>query len=331
MSRSIIIVSLLLNVMLAAAQVTETEQYYINLPGQNPAFTGIDNFWDLQLRYRQTWSQFDNNPSIISAALYGKIGQSNPEVYRNNSIRVSNPDLFTSGSSTLARKHGVGMSVNSFSLAGYNETAAALKYAFHIPVSSSLALSLGTSAQLLTQRFSVEQLTLRDPVSDLFYQNLVESGSGNNSSMSFALGGALYSRTFFLGLSGNGIANQTLSGSLKTQLEGLTYSATMGKTIGAGKVMAVQPVVRVTYPSSSELQIGAGLRMLYRDIVSFGVHYEHEQRLSYLISLNMNSKIRIYYSYDRFVNELKDFQAGNHEVILRLPLFNKHSSSSYAW
>jgi type IX secretion system PorP/SprF family membrane protein len=317
---------------LACAQVAETDQYYVNLPAQNPAFTGIDNLWDLQLRYRQTWSQFDNKPSILSASLFGKIGQSNPEVYRNNSIRVSDPDLFSSGSSTVARRHGIGLTVNSFKLAGYDETAATAKYAFHLPVSSRFAVSMGTSLQLLTQRFSLDELTLRDPVNDLFYQNIVQSGSGNISSFSLAFGGALYSDNFFLGFDARSIANQYFSSDvLTTQSGNPAYSVVMGKTFSSGKLLAIQTVARATYGIAEQVLAGAGIRVLYRDVVSMGVHYEHEQKLSYLVSLNIHSKVKVYYAYDRFINELRDFQAGNHEVILRLPLFNKHSSSSYAW
>jgi type IX secretion system PorP/SprF family membrane protein len=193
------------------AQVPEADQYYVNLPGQNPAFTGIDNFLDLQLRYRKTWSQFGSNPSIVGAALYGKIGKAGADVYRNNSFRVSDPTIYDTQSKSLKRKHGYGLSINSFKINGYDRKTVSLKYAFHIPVSSKFILSLGTSAQLLSERFNVEQLNVRDPINDVFYQTVMENGNGTISSYSLALGGALYSQTFFLGFGASSLLNNNFS------------------------------------------------------------------------------------------------------------------------
>lgn len=314
------------------AQVPEADQYYINLPGQNPAFTGVDNFLDLQLRYRKTWSQFGSNPSILGASLYGKIGKAGADVYRNNSFRVSDPTIYGTRPTSVSRKHGYGVSINSFKINGYDRKSISVKYAYHIPVSSKLVLSLGTSAQLLSERFNVEGLTVRDPVNDLFYQSVMNNGNGTISSYSLSFGGALYSESFFLGVGASSLMNNNFSvTSLNPVPAESEYHFLIGKTLKTGPNLAWQPTIRINYDGLQGTRVGVGIRTKYKDLFSIGAHYQSSEKLSFLFGLNAKSKVRVYYAYDYFVNELKDFRVGNHEVIVRVPLLNKHSLNSYCW
>jgi type IX secretion system PorP/SprF family membrane protein len=314
------------------AQVPEADQYYINLPGQNPAFTGIDNFLDLQLRYRKTWSQFGSNPSIVGAALYGKIGKAGADVYRNNSFRVSDPTIYGTQSTSLRRKHGYGLSINSFEIDGYDRKSMSLKYALHIPVSKKFMFSLGTSAQFLSERFNLEGLTVRDPINDVFYQSVMDNGNGTISSYSLAFGGALYSETFFLGLGASSLLNNNFSiTSINPVPTESDYHLVFGKSFKTGSAIAWQPTLRISYDGLLGTRVGAGLRARYKDLLSIGLHYQSSEKLSFLFGLNAKSKVRLYYAYDYFINELGDFKVGNHEVIVRVPLLNKHALNSYCW
>ena len=318
--------------VVALAQVPEADQYYINLPGQNPAFTGVDNFLDVQLRYRKTWSQFGSNPSILGFSVYGKIGKAGAGVYRNNSFRVSDPNIYASKSTSIARKHGFGASVNSFKINGYDRKSVSGKYAYHIPVSSHWALSMGVSFQLLTERFNADDLTVRDPINDQFYQSIMTNGNANSSSYSVAFGGALYSEGTFIGLGINSLLNKDLSTSLLHPVSaGPEFYLLAGQTFKAGPQFSLQPTARLSSNSLYGTHVGVGLRIRYKELISTGFNYEHAHKVSYLLGLNIKSKLRMYYAFDYFINDLKDFRVGNHEVIVRIPFFNQHSLNAYTW
>ena len=318
--------------VVALAQVPEADQYYINLPGQNPAFTGIDNFLDVQLRYRKTWSQFGNNPSIVGASLYGKIGKAGADVFKNNSFRVSDPSIYGTQTTSLKRKHGYGLSINSFKINGYDRKSVSLKYAFHIPISTKLMLSMGTSVQLLSERFNVEGLTVRDPINDMFYQSVMDNGNGTISSYSWAFGGALYSENFFLGIGASSLLNNNFAiTSINPIPAESEYHLVIGKSFKTGSAFAWQPTLRVCYDGLLGSRIGAGIRANYKNLLTAGLHYQNNEKLSFLMGLSVKTKVRLYYAYDLFINDLADFKVGNHEVIVRVPLFYKHALNSYSW
>jgi type IX secretion system PorP/SprF family membrane protein len=314
------------------AQSLEGDQYYINLPAQNPAFTGIDNFVDVQLRYRKTWSQFGSNPSILGFSIYGKSGRASGDAYRNNSFRVSDPSIYGSRPATIMRKHGFGMNLNSFSIGGYDRFTGSLLYAYHIPVGEASAFSMGASVQWLSERFNIDGLTVRDPVNDQFYQRVLANGFGTLSRYSISLGGAYYAPTFFVGLGTSQMVQvQGSAAELSAVPTATQFHIIAGKTWPLTATVALQPTARLYYDAVAGGQMGIGLRARYKDIFSAGLHYEAGQRISYLVSLNAMSKVRVYYAFDQFINEWKDFGVGNHEVIIRVPLFNARAFNSYCW
>ena len=310
----------------------EGNQYYIDLAGRNPAFTGIDNLLDVQLRYRKMWSQFGSNPSIVGLSVYGKLGKSGSGVYRNNSFRGSDPNIYPTKSSFISRKHGLGLVVNSFKLNGYDRKSLNVNYAYHIPVQSRWAISLGASVNYLTERFNVEDLTVRDPINDLFYQSVMANGTGTVASYSLAFGGALYSENFFLGLGGNTLMGNDLSNQGVTPVPAKPeFYLISGRTFKVNSIITVQPTIHVSYNELHAEKMAAGIRVRYKTLISAGLHYEHGQKISYLLGLNVQSKLRVYYAYDQFVNDLKELRVGNHEVIIRIPFLNQHSLNTYTW
>lgn len=322
----------LLIVAVTHAQLPDGEQFYVNLPAQNPAFTGIDNFVDVQLRYRKTWSQFGSNPSIVGFSIYGKSGKAGADAYRNNSFRVSDPTVYGSRPASIVRKHGYGASVNSFSIGGYERFTGSAKYAYHIPVGSTSAISLGTSFQWLSEQFNVDDLTVRDPINDQFYQSIVTNGYGRLSSYSVSFGGAFYAPDFFIGVGAAQLIYKNVSAVALTSVKAEPQlHLVAGKTFQATTAVALQPMLRVTHDGLTGSQLGVGLRARYKEIFNAGLHYEIGQRLSYLVGINAKDKVRVYYAYDQFMNDLKDFRVGNHEVIIRVPLFNARAYNSYSW
>jgi type IX secretion system PorP/SprF family membrane protein len=316
----------------AWGQISGGEQYYINLPARNPAFTGIDNLLDIHLRYRKTSSQLGSNPSNLGFSVFGKFGKAGSGVYRNNSFRVSDPGMYPAESSFISRKHGLGLTVNSFKLNGYDRKSVGLNYAYHIPVHARWAVSLGTSVNLLTERFNVDDLTVRDPINDQFYQSVMTNGTGTVGSYSLAFGGALYSENFFVGLGANTIMNSHFSnGNLTPVPAKPEFYLVSGKTMKVNSLLSIQPTVQLSHDDMYGDRIGAGVRVRYKTSVWAGIHYENAQKISYLFGLNIQSKLRVYYAYDQFINDLKELRAGNHEVIIRIPLLNKHSLNTYTW
>src|ERR1043165_84242 len=122
------VAALSLGCVAANAQEIEQTQYYLNLPGVNPAFTGIEEYVDTRVSYRQGWNDFavKNNYSFVSA--YGPLGNIRRAALTNNSLRLSDPTAYsnTQVKKKLLRKHGVGGMIANRNFGPYTSTAVSI-------------------------------------------------------------------------------------------------------------------------------------------------------------------------------------------------------------
>lgn len=318
----------------AAAQENDNTQYFVNLPSVNPGFTGSESFLDFKASYRQSWNNFSNENNNFYASLYGVLGRTSPTAYKENTLRISDPNAYDrlSLNKDLRRKHGVGGMISSRTLGPLTVLNITANYAYHIPISEKLSLTLGTKVGFLSHKVDFTQFTVRDEVNDIFFQMLMSANEGNQNYFTLDVGSVLYSDNFYLGLSSNSLVNQKISGDdFNEFLTDRTYDLITGFRKQLSRNVEIYPAARLQYSELFDLTWEANVRLRYKELIYVGGSYQNDVRASFLAGLTLDSRYNINYSFDYYLSDLSNFNTGNHEVVVGIALFNKYSVPYKNW
>ena len=316
------------------AQENDNTQYYVNLPAFNPGFTGTEDYWDFKASFRQSWNNFSDENNNFYASLYGVIGTTSPTAFKNNSLRISDPYAYDrlSDSKDLRRKHGIGGMLSSRTLGPLTVFNFTTNYAYHIPISETFSLTLGTKLGFLSHQVDFTKFTVRDEANDVFFQMLMNANEGRQNYFTIDLGSVLYSDNFYLGISTNSLVNQKISGDdFNEFLTERTFDAITGfkKQISAN--LEIYPSARLQYSELYDLNWELNMRLRYKELIYIGGAYENDIRTSFLFGLTFDSKYSINYSFDYYLSDLNNFNTGNHEIVIGIALFNKYSMKFNNW
>ncbi len=315
------------------AQEDDYTQYYLNLPAMNAAYTGMDDYLNVNTEVREGWNNSGVENSNLYLSAYGTLNSASRSGRRNNSLRTSNPQVFDEMQSDkkFRRRHGVGGMITSRTVGPYKSFGAFTNYAYHLPLSDKLNLSLGTRLGYTSQRIDFMGLTVRDEINDLFYQSLLQSGQGTQNSFLVDFGTMLYSKKFYFGLSTSNLIVKRFNGDQLFNLnEGVRYRLQSGTVFSLSPTMELSPAISATYQESYDVQWIANLRLRYKNLVSLGTAYTSDSKISILVGLT-TTNLSINYAYDIYTSDLSDFDVHAHEIVLGINLFNKYKLKPRFW
>lgn len=320
----------------ASAQDIDHTQFYLNLPGSNPGFTGIEDYMDTRFSFRQGWNDFAVKNSYTFVSAYGALNNFARNALTNNTLRLSNPDAFrqVQNERKLMRKHGVGGMITSRSLGPYVATSLNANYAYHLPITPDLTMAFGSRIGYNSQRIDFAGYVVRDQVNDTFYQSIMQSSQGNSGSFHLDFGGVVYSSRFYVGLSSNGLVSTHISGTSLVEVEQTTRVAlqTALTSVRVGTNVTFSPSARVTYVKGHSPIFSANARFRLKNLVYVGAGYTNSTpRLSLLFGLNVNGRFSVNYSYDKYLSDLNNFQVNVHELVIGAALFNRYNAATKLW
>jgi len=316
------------------AQQSEYSQYYINLPATNAAFTGMDGFLNLKAGFRQGWNDFEDKNNSVFVSAFGSLNKPVKQMTRSNALRISDPSVFKKleTNKKLRRKHGVGGIISSKTLGPYQRTQLFLNYAYHLPISKKLNWAMGTKVGYVFEEIDFSGYTVRDEVNDSFYKELITSNSGRQSSLHIDLGTVLYSKSFYVGISSNGVINTELSSDNNLQNDVLGQFQ-----MQTGTMFDLSPNIEMSWSAAGSYTDGfdptwmISSRVKFKDVAYVGVGYEYDQRVSLMVGLISSGQYAIHYSYDKYISQLSNFNINSHEVVLGISIFNKFKLRSKFW
>jgi type IX secretion system PorP/SprF family membrane protein len=267
---------------------------------------------------------------------YGPLGNISRAALTNNSLRLSDPAAFkdTQNKKKLLRKHGVGGMISNRNFGPYQSTAFSVNYAYHLPVSSTVMMSFGTKAGYAAQRLALNNLTVRDDVNDLFYQQLINSNQGNSGNYFMDFGYALYSSKFYLGVSASNLVSSRVSGSGLLDIKQTTWYRAQASILSArlGKDLTFSPGVQVIYARNYDLIWGVNARLRYKDLLYAGAGYTvATPKFSMMFGLRITPGLSLNYSHDKYLSDLNNFSVSVNELVLAIILANKFNLKSTTW
>lgn len=226
---------------------------------------------------------------------------------------------------------GLGGMLTQRTVGPYKSITESVNFAYHLPLSNKLSVSLGTQVGLMNQRIDFSGLQVRDEVNDDFYNQLKTANQGTQNTVTVDFGALLYSNQFYLGVSSNNLIAERMNGDFLFDLnDGMRYRIQTGAFFPVSSELSMSPAIQAIYAEGYDLRWSATMRMRYKDFLILGGGFEPDSHISLLFGA-ATKNLSIGYSYDIYTSSLNNFNANTHEVVLGISVFNKYKLTPRFW
>jgi type IX secretion system PorP/SprF family membrane protein len=311
-------------------------QYFQVGPLLNPAFTGIDNFMDIKINYRNQWGGFSDAPTTNYIGINGYLQKETQQAYKQYALRTSNPyflDSLGQGDISLGEKirHGIGGNIVYDVQGPYEQISGYVNYALHVPLSKKLKMSIGLSGVISNQRIDLEKIILQNPDDDDLYQSLIAAG-GKNTYLSINPGVVLYSDRFYLSYAAQNLVQSAISSDEVLSSESAINHVIMaGYKFPVGQQVKLLPSILISQKDKVSSQWDANMKVMIKERTWVGLSYRTSGTLVFMAGAYINNMFNLSYSYDYVTSELNNYTNGSHELILGLMLFKKDTKAPFLW
>ena len=281
----------------------------------NPAEGGTEEFIDLKMGYRTQWVDFDNTTSghpqnvyVSGHAPIGKHESKDPNVEQR-------------------AFHGLGGAVISDRIGVFNIINAKVGYAYHLPVSKKLILSLGAFGgikQFGLDRGKVKLASDKGIDADPFANKIKTTLTPDVS-----LGVWGYADNYYFGLASFQLieSNIKLEDAASTSPGGLLkmhhwLTAGYKLNIDSAAHFFVVPSFVLKYVQSAPVTFDLNAKLRYEQKYWLGVSYRQKDAIVGMLGVTVKKVLDIAYAHDFTLSKVNEFSTATHEVILGLRIPN---------
>src|SRR5688572_16496492 len=325
--KKIIVVCFFFAYTFSFAQTNElVGQYYQNLPAYNPAHTGMNEFLDINMGFRQQWVGFNGSPKNVYLSAYGILkanknrGASMADNKATAEEEQANPGVF--------RKHGLGGYIMSNSQGYYKQREIAATYAYHIPVMKRTYVSVGMSPSVYVEKIDMMNFTVKDQANDEAYQSLLSNGN-KYSSLQLNIGASVYSDKFYVSYSMRQAGKLSLNGNRDIFSPNITkrHHFMAGYVFRANSRLDIIPSTFVRMDATRPTLFEMGVRARYNQNLWGGLSYRNDRTIVGAFGILFKNKYKFSYSYEhKNLGIGKDFgisntSGGTHEFLIGIQMF----------
>jgi type IX secretion system PorP/SprF family membrane protein len=263
-------------------------QYMFNEMYINPAYAGSRENVSVTGLIREQWVGLDGAPSTQTLSAHAPVWN---------------------------KKLGIGITVLNESIGVSKRTGVNLNGAYRIPMDKNV-LSFGL--QLGMNSISENLLEL-----GLVTDNQFQVNTGRQMAPNFGFGTYYLAPKWYLGLSIPRMIQNRLdvtrgTGNVQNKLnvKDWHYFLTAGSIHSISNDVKLKPAIMLKVVNGAPMELDFSCNALLRDFVWAGLGYRTGDAFSLLLGANLNKQLRLGYSYDLSTSELKDFNAGSHEIML---------------
>ncbi|GAB3919122.1 PorP/SprF family type IX secretion system membrane protein [Larkinella terrae] len=282
-------------------------QYMFNMMAMNPAYAGSRDVLSMTALYRNQWGGVEGAPQTTT---------------------------FTIDMPVNRERIGLGLQLFNDRIGEYNTTGAYASYAFRIKVGSRSTLGLGLQAGASSFQADLTKVRTDQGNDPAFSQNI------SKILPNFGTGIYLSNDKSYIGISVPQLIKNKLtdydSGVQRATQRRHAY-AMAGFVVRLSPVLKLKPSTLVKYVEGAPLGIDGNLNLWIADRVAVGVSYRRNQFNSYesallngkvynqdaivgIVEVQLSDQLRLGYAYDRMLNNLQNFGALSHEIMLRYEL-----------
>jgi len=274
-----------------AQQDILVSQYMFNHLLVNPAYAGSKDYMMATLLYRKQWSGWKGAPETQIATIHGPVGLSSL---------------------------GWGLTLSHDHLGVTDRTDAYLSLAYHLKLNSKMKLGVGIKGGGDMYSFKNSDLKIWDPDDQVFIEDK-KSGFQPN----IGAGAFLYTDMFYAGLSVPTLINYDPSKSLTINEEDIVphqvrhYYASGGVVIPVnGDAVIARPSILMKYVPNAPVEFEFNLNVLFAQTLWVGASYRTGDSFVGILELQVSKQLRIGYSYDFTLTDVKKYSNGSHEIMV---------------
>lgn len=324
MKKWLLLLILCANVRLYAQQRPQYTQYLLNSYLLNPALSGIENYTDIKLGYRQQWAGLQDAPKTAFISAHWALGD---EYLWANALSFETDGndprsrSYTQNYTASPAHHGLGFLAVSDKAGQLSTTTFDISYAYHLQLNNQLNLSLGVAGGISRVAIDINALLLENP-----QDPALNNAANARLFPDLSVGTWLYGANFFSGLSIQQVLPQKLSFSGDEQYNTGKQVAHVFLNSGYKFYLAedlnITPSVLFKYIPHVPISVDLNVKMGFKDRIWIGAGYRKQDALNMMAGFNINHLFNLSYSYDVTTSTLNQASKGSHEIVLGLLLNN---------
>lgn len=304
-------------------------QYVLNPFVSNPALSGIENYWDVRLSYRNQWNGISGAPQTIYATAHGPFkiltqgSETASTVHRRGKTTAQKRRV--KANQSITPHGGMGFSVVSDKAGPIEMYTFNAAYAYHINLSAKTSLSAGLGC-------GVQGIYVHADEFNFGTTNPIDPAVNNTVSTStikpdMSVGLWLYSAFYFVGVSTQNIIPVEAAYSKDTDTGGrlVTHASFIaGYKFYVNDNVNFIPSVMIRYVHNTPLNFDINTKFQFRELAWIGISYRHSENFAAMLGMNINSSLSFGYSYDITTSRLKNKTDGSHEVMIGILLAKRN-------
>ncbi len=325
--KNILLLLSLTSSVVFSQQLPQFSQFHRNQGMTNPGAIGSYDFMDITLGSRYQWLGMNNdmqgNVAPRSAYLNFATTLQREPVRHNPSLRTSagpikNPEL---GTGKL--KHGIGGQLIADEYGAFREISFSGTYAIHVPLTEKVNISLGARIGMSNHTFLAEKAQvlshMQGGATDQTYENFTKEGY-SRMFMDFSTGLYVYSKRFFVGITGNKLTQDFVSiGSGITNFDPVMHFDVIGGVyFNLNYDLTLMPSLSMKYMNPAPPVAQLNMQVEYKEWLWLGLGYRYKDAAIIMVGANINERFKIGYSFDYSTSRFNNFTAGGHEIVLGL-------------
>ncbi|MDZ4714721.1 MAG: type IX secretion system membrane protein PorP/SprF [Cytophagales bacterium] len=278
----------------ALGQVDPLYSQYLNNPFLiNPAYTGMNKYFNIMVGYRNQWAGFDGSPTTVSV---------------------------TAHLSLLNNVMGTGLIVSQDKVGEYRNTLVQGTYAYRINLQKHQLISFGLQAGIMNFRSDNTVLNPHDPGDPLF------SGSQNITKPTFGAGVIIKGDRLFAGLSvPRLIKTKETFNNVGTELYSQHFYGFVSYVFHITSVVRFKPGVLIRGVSGSPLSTDVNLQFSIDERYTVGALTRNLNTFGFLAKFKF-AHYRLGYVFELPTNNSVGTQFTTHDITfgINVAIFNFH-------
>ncbi|PCH98464.1 MAG: hypothetical protein COB85_01490 [Bacteroidetes bacterium] len=310
-----------------AQQLAQYSQYLHNPILLNPATAGINNNFNIDLSYRNQWTGFNEAPKTFYFSVNATLNREKS----SSSLRLSRPGYTKSKKKERFVTHGLGGYIVADTYGAFSNTSGYLSYAVHLRITHSIKLALGLSTGLSNWKLNVTDLGVSDQNDETY--NYLTSQDFSKTFFDVQGGLWMYSESFYLGYStAQLLQNQIRAVNVPATAKiNVHHFITGGYKFKLGRDLSITPSVLLKYMTPTPVSVDVTTKVNFREMIWGGLSYRHKDAVVVFLGYELNKMIKIGYSYDITLSDIRKYSSGSHEIILGAKLFKTAQKSSISF
>ena len=294
---SFLILAFIFSGSLYSQQLPQLTQFMDNNYVLNPAFAGMEDYYQVRTSIRNQWTGIADAPSTTILSIYGQ---------QEENI-------------------GLGGVIFNDQFGPTSRTGGAVSYAYHLSLTEKVNLSLALSGgftQFKIDKNGWNVANPNDPLTqgDVIVETVPDATFGFN----------FYSKDWYLGLavpqlltSNLNLLDDNLANALTSEQSGnlSRHIYVMGAyKFKANSKLELEPSFLLKSVAPTPMQFDFATRAIYDNKIWIGGSYRSTGDIGALLGYSVNDRYIIGYSYDILNSELADYSSGSHEFMLAIKL-----------